>query len=116
MEFQGSFILNSLALRIYLKGFYRGYTSTILREIPFSIIQFPLWEFFKTEFARRKGSDITALDSSLCGALAGKVSWLIVILTCIRIQCRISLLKCRICSATISLFFLVHSQEALQHV
>ncbi len=35
---------------IFLKGFlglYRGYFATISREIPFSIIQFPLWEFFK---------------------------------------------------------------------
>ena len=28
-------------------GFYRGYLTTVLREIPFSLIQFPLWEFLK---------------------------------------------------------------------
>lgn len=36
---------------IYLKdglaGFYRGYGSTILREIPFSLVQFPLYEWMK---------------------------------------------------------------------
>ena len=31
-------------------GFYRGYFATLSREIPFSIIQFPLWEFFKVNF------------------------------------------------------------------
>lgn len=30
-----------------LAGFYRGYGSTLMREIPFSVIQFPLWEFLK---------------------------------------------------------------------
>jgi len=31
-------------------GFYRGYLSTVFREIPFSMIQFPLWEFLKVSF------------------------------------------------------------------
>lgn len=30
-----------------LFGFYRGYFSMIAREIPFSFIQFPLWEGLK---------------------------------------------------------------------
>ena len=30
-----------------LKGFYTGYLSTIFREIPFSFIQFPLYEWMK---------------------------------------------------------------------
>ncbi len=30
-----------------LRGFYRGYWSMIAREIPFSFIQFPLWEGLK---------------------------------------------------------------------
>ena len=25
-------------------GFYTGYGTTLMREVPFSIIQFPLWE------------------------------------------------------------------------
>ena len=29
------------------RGFYRGFAPTLMREIPFSIIQFPLWEYFK---------------------------------------------------------------------
>uniref|UniRef100_A0A8C6VYD5 Mitochondrial S-adenosylmethionine carrier protein n=1 Tax=Nothobranchius furzeri TaxID=105023 RepID=A0A8C6VYD5_NOTFU len=28
-------------------GLYRGYFSTVLREIPFSLVQFPLWEYLK---------------------------------------------------------------------
>lgn len=30
-----------------LKGFYRGYTTTVIREIPFSFIELPLWEYLK---------------------------------------------------------------------
>ncbi|XP_029416502.1 S-adenosylmethionine mitochondrial carrier protein isoform X3 [Nannospalax galili] len=30
-----------------IQGLYRGYKSTVLREIPFSLVQFPLWEFLK---------------------------------------------------------------------
>ena len=29
------------------RGLYRGYFSTIAREVPFSFIQYPLWEFLK---------------------------------------------------------------------
>lgn len=33
------------------KGFYTGYFSTILRELPFSFIQFPLYEWMKVSSA-----------------------------------------------------------------
>jgi len=56
-----------------LQGFYRGYFGTIMREIPFAVIQFPLWEFFKHQVAERQGS-VTAFQSSVCGAVAGKNS------------------------------------------
>ena len=32
-------------------GLYRGYFTTLAREIPFSLIQFPLWEFLKKQLA-----------------------------------------------------------------
>ncbi|WAR22673.1 SAMC-like protein [Mya arenaria] len=35
------------------RGLYRGYSSTVIREIPFSFIQFPLWEGLK------KGSELS---------------------------------------------------------
>ncbi|ODN00167.1 S-adenosylmethionine mitochondrial carrier protein [Orchesella cincta] len=49
-----------------VRGFYRGYFSTILREIPFSVIQFPLWEGFK--------SQVVNLRESICGAFAGGIA------------------------------------------
>ncbi|VDM83958.1 unnamed protein product [Strongylus vulgaris] len=41
-----------------LRGFYRGYLSTIAREIPFSIIEFPLWEFLKMKLAKNRVSGL----------------------------------------------------------
>ena len=36
-------------------GLYRGYFTTLAREIPFSLIQFPLWEFLKKQLATATG-------------------------------------------------------------
>ncbi|KAL7754445.1 S-adenosylmethionine transporter [Sorochytrium milnesiophthora] len=59
-------------------GFYRGYLSTVLREIPFTCIQFPLYEYLKGYTAYRKGlesaQDIASLDAAFCGSLAGGVA------------------------------------------
>lgn len=55
-------------------GLYRGFGSTILREIPFSIIQFSLWEMFKVKLAQASGLEVlNPAGTSLCGALAGKI-------------------------------------------
>lgn len=57
-----------------LKGFYRGYFSTVMREIPFSVIQFPFWESMKLMWSKKTGEPITAWQSSICGAVAGGTS------------------------------------------
>ena len=54
-----------------VRGLFRGYTTTVAREIPFSLIQFPLWEYLKTRLASWRGRQATALEASLCGAVAG---------------------------------------------
>ncbi len=57
------------------RGLYRGYVTTVLREIPFSLIQFPLWEWLKAKVAREGGkSEAAPWQSALCGAAAGGVS------------------------------------------
>ncbi|RUS70597.1 hypothetical protein EGW08_021643 [Elysia chlorotica] len=55
-------------------GFYRGYFSTIAREIPFCVIQLPLWEFLKLKCSERSGQPPTALQSSVCAGVAGGLS------------------------------------------
>lgn len=48
-------------------GFFTGYFTTIMREIPFSIIQFPLWEKSKSLIASYTNKDeCTSIQSALC--------------------------------------------------
>ena len=55
-----------------LSGLFRGYRSTVLREIPFSFIQFPIWEQLKRYVARTRGKQETnAVESAACGFFAG---------------------------------------------
>ena len=56
------------------KGFFTGYLSTLAREVPFSAIQFPLYEFFKSRWALQQGHDLSPLQASMCGALGGGIS------------------------------------------
>ncbi|ALC46961.1 CG4743 [Drosophila busckii] len=56
------------------RGLYRGFGSTIMREIPFSLIQFPLWEYFKLQWTPMTGYESTPLSVALCGAVAGGIS------------------------------------------
>ncbi|CAJ0599646.1 unnamed protein product [Cylicocyclus nassatus] len=71
-------MLSDVCIEIYksdnLRGFYRGYVSTIIREIPFSIIQFPLWEYWKDAIAARKGRECSPLEGAACGSAAGLVA------------------------------------------
>lgn len=53
------------------RGFYRGYLSTVIREIPFSFIQFPLWELLKSRWSAYQGSPVAAWQSALTGAISG---------------------------------------------
>nr|XP_057937071.1 mitochondrial S-adenosylmethionine carrier protein isoform X1 [Doryrhamphus excisus] len=55
-------------------GLYRGFRSTLLREIPFSLVQFPLWEYFKTCWSRRRGQTLHSWQAAVCGAFAGAVA------------------------------------------
>ncbi|GMT36325.1 hypothetical protein PFISCL1PPCAC_27622, partial [Pristionchus fissidentatus] len=53
-------------------GLFRGYGSTIARDFPFSLIQFPLCEALKKLAARRQGkSECSPLAGAACGSVAG---------------------------------------------
>ncbi|XP_031697500.1 mitochondrial S-adenosylmethionine carrier protein isoform X3 [Anarrhichthys ocellatus] len=54
-----------------VRGLYRGFGSTVLREIPFSLVQFPLWEYLKTLWSRRQGHTLYSWQAAVCGAFAG---------------------------------------------
>ncbi|KAI8624596.1 mitochondrial carrier [Xylariaceae sp. FL1651] len=60
---------------------YRGWGITVMREVPFTVIQFPLWEAMKGWSRRRKqgggGSgviEVSAGESALYGSISGAVA------------------------------------------
>ena len=54
---------------------YRGWSVTIMREVPFTVIQFPLWESMKEYRRRTSGKEgITGLESAVFGSAAGAVA------------------------------------------
>jgi len=58
-----------------IKGFYRSYLTTVLREIPFSSIQFPLWEYLKYVCANYTKKEVCEpYQAAICGAIAGGFS------------------------------------------
>lgn len=41
-----------------IRGFYAGYWSTVIREVPFDALEFALYEAMKRRWRERKGEDI----------------------------------------------------------
>ena len=57
------------------RGLYRGFGITLLRELPFTAIQFPIWERLKRLKASRDGTEnVSALFSGLFGSVAGAIA------------------------------------------
>lgn len=67
-------LYNSVKAEGIRKGMYRGFGPTIMREIPFSFIQFPLWEYFKSNWTDVTGYPSSPLTVALCGAVAGGIA------------------------------------------
>ncbi|TFK52171.1 S-adenosylmethionine transporter [Heliocybe sulcata] len=58
-----------------MSGFYRGFGSTIMREIPFTSLQFPLYEFLKHQLSRALDrKPLPAYEAAICGSIAGGVA------------------------------------------
>lgn len=54
---------------------YRGLGITVMREVPFTVIQFPLWEGMKAWRRRQKGSEEnSAVESAAFGSVAGAIA------------------------------------------
>ena len=54
---------------------YRGWGITIMREVPFTIIQFPVWEALKRKRRQSTGlSTVSAVESGFFGSIAGAVA------------------------------------------
>lgn len=55
-----------------LNGVYRGYGITIMRDIPFSAIQYPLWQFLKT--LTKSDPFVDAAWGSVAGAVSSAIT------------------------------------------
>lgn len=69
-----SMLLKTIMQEEGFRGFYRGFGSTIIRDVPFSIIEFPIWEWLKTRWRMKVNRDLTATEVALCGAVAGGIA------------------------------------------
>lgn len=56
------------------KGLYRGFGTTVMRDVPFSLIQFPLWEYFKHRWTDWTGTALTTISVAICGAVSGGIA------------------------------------------
>ncbi|KJA14503.1 hypothetical protein HYPSUDRAFT_49140 [Hypholoma sublateritium FD-334 SS-4] len=55
-----------------LRGFYRGFGITVMREIPFTSLQFPLYELLKLQLSHKVGrKPLYAHEAAICGSIAG---------------------------------------------
>jgi solute carrier family 25 S-adenosylmethionine transporter 26 len=52
-------------------GLYRGYGITLMREIPFAMIQFPLYEGGKVWWSELQGSPVNPVQAAACGSASG---------------------------------------------
>ncbi|KAG2125639.1 mitochondrial carrier domain-containing protein [Suillus cothurnatus] len=51
-----------------VRGFYRGFLTTIMREIPFTSLQFPLYEFLKYRLSKHLDrKPLYAHEAAVCG-------------------------------------------------
>lgn len=55
-------------------GLYRGYGITMMREVPFALIQFPIYERFKIKWGDYRGEDVTPLQAAACGSVSGAIA------------------------------------------
>ncbi|KAM6494503.1 Mitochondrial carrier domain containing protein [Amanita muscaria] len=58
-----------------VRGLYQGFGITVMREIPFTSLQFPLYEFLKHQLSIRNGrKPLYAHEAAVCGSIAGGVA------------------------------------------
>lgn len=54
------------------RGFYRGFGPTIMREIPFTSLQFPFYELLKSKLSKKlHRKPLYAHEAAICGSIAG---------------------------------------------
>lgn len=67
-------IMRNILAREGFLGMYRGFYSTIVRDLPFSAIQYPIWEKLKSNHRRKHGRQATVGESAYYGSIAGGIA------------------------------------------
>uniref|UniRef100_UPI00358E1590 mitochondrial S-adenosylmethionine carrier protein isoform X2 n=1 Tax=Myxine glutinosa TaxID=7769 RepID=UPI00358E1590 len=49
----------------------QAFVFTLQQEVPFSLVQFPLWEFLKKYWSGKQGRAVDPWQGAVCGALSG---------------------------------------------
>lgn len=68
------FLLQNKSGEGVVRGLYRGWNTTIMREIPFTVIQFPLYEKLKKMWSSYDNTELSLLKGAMCGSVAGGVA------------------------------------------
>merc|ERR1712193_153346 len=55
-------------------GFWSGFGTMVVRDIPFAILQFPIYEGLKNWIADYQGSPCSPTQGACCGSFAGAVA------------------------------------------
>mmetsp|Transcript_8306 Transcript_8306/g.12302 ORF Transcript_8306/g.12302 Transcript_8306/m.12302 type:complete len:299 (+) Transcript_8306:82-978(+) len=67
-------VVNEQGLPIF-GGLYSGYGITIMREIPFALIQFPLYEWGKKQWAKSLNvEEVSPEKAAICGSISGGIA------------------------------------------
>lgn len=68
-------VLNEKSGMPIIGGLYKGYGITIMREIPFALIQFPLYEWGKKQWAKYERVDqISPVKAAAVGSISGGIA------------------------------------------
>ena len=65
---------NSLFVPSFFGGLYRGYGVTLMREVPFALIQFPLYERMKAEWSIYQNTEVSPTQAAACGSFSGAIA------------------------------------------
>ena len=52
----------------------RGFGITVMREIPFAFIQFPIYEASKVKVSEYKGRECSPWEAAICGSFGGAIA------------------------------------------
>lgn len=67
-------ILRDVLAKEGLAGLYRGFSSTVIRDLPFSAIQYPIWEKLKARHLKKHNRPANVAQSAWYGSIAGGVA------------------------------------------